>query len=665
MRKALLALVLTGLSAGAVALPGPDMGLLQEQNRIKREAEEKIQKDILDPMLGKGMGSVFVDVEMELKLEREESVKSGMGLAEKYREKLGAARRAAGASTEWALPGIPKPKTISQGGPERPENAMAQQATQVQGVQTERFSAKPVFKRIGVQVMHDDRLLGDKDPKQRDLREAIRGRIVDAMTQYQLQPDQVGFRPMPYHKEGDKPKDWKDDLKRPEVYIPLLFALLTLLFLLWLFGPLRRFFNNYVAALKEKPAAEVNIDSKITPPDEKKPEDPLEQEGKLDITMQRKPDEPPPPPPPEEDEEMKKFEPFAYINEENVKRLAYLFILRKEEAWVIATVLSYLRPDFQRMLLAALPVDMQSRLALEALTVRQVTRDQVVALDADIKENVDFVVGGIERLVTLLDDADVATRNNILNHLKNEKPLIYERVRKHLLVFDDVAGFPDREMQVVVRELKTESMAKALQEAPPEVVNKFLSNMSAGAASLLRESMEYTKGLTAAQVEEERAQIMDVIKVLEKEGKITIRDKNDDGSDVVEAEELSAQERREQRFAAARKRLGGGSEGQSAGGRSPAPAPAAADPAKAAEAQQYFKAGMQTYEQGQSEQALAYFDYALQLDASLWQAQQYAGTALYALGRVPEALQRFEQLLTMNPDPEIRQWVESFKTQVG
>lgn len=658
MRKSLLGLL--WFAGPAFALQGPDIGLLQEQNRIKNESEAKINHDILDPILGKGTAKAFVDVEMELKLEREESVRSGMGLAEKYREKLGAAKRNAQANTEWALPGIPKPKTISASqGNERPENSMAQQATQTKGVQEERFSVKPVFKKLGVTVVHDDRVLAEK--AQVDL---VRNRIVDAMSQYSLAPDQVAFRPTPFHKEGDKIKDWKDDLKRPEVYLPLLFALLTLLFLLWLYGPLRRFFHNYVQALKEKPAAEVNVESKIEQPD-KGDEDgksQLEQAGKLDLTIQKKPDEPPPPPPePVEDEDMKKFEPFAYINEENIKRLAYLFILRKEEAWIIATVLSYLRPDYQRMLLAALPVDMQSKLALEALTVRQVTRDQVVAIDADIKENVDFVVGGMERLTTLLDEADTATRNNILNHLKNEKPLIYERVRKHILVFEDVAGFPDREMQVIVRELKTEDMAKALQDAPPEVVDKFLTNMSTGAASLLRESMEYAKGAAKPQVDEARAQIMDLIKVLEKEGKIAIRGKGDDGVDVVEAEDLSVMERRSQRFAQQHKKAD-----TPAPAAAPAPAPAPA-PAAAAnpQGQQYFQAAEQMYQAGQVEQALPYFQYALQLDPTLWQAHQYLGTALYQAGRMPEAMQHFERLLALNPDPQVKAWVDSLKAQVG
>jgi tetratricopeptide (TPR) repeat protein len=646
-----------GAASLSVALPGPDMGLLQEQNRIKLSSEEKIQRDVLDPILGKGTAMAFVDVEMELKMEREESTRSGMGLAEKYREKLGAAAKKAATQTEFALPGIPRPKTITAGGNERPETTQAQQATQVKGIQEERFAVKPVFKRLGVTISHDDRVLKEKE--QIDL---VRSRIVDAMVQYQLAPDQVSFRPTPFHKEGDKIKDWKDDLKRPEVYLPLLFASLLLLFLFWLFGPLVKFFRQYVNALREKPAAEVNVDSTIEAP-ESQDKGPLTSEGRLDINLTKKPDEAPPPSS-EEDEAMKKFEPFAYINEENIKRLVYMFILRKEEPWVIATVVSYLRPDYQRMILTSLPVDMQAKLAMEALTVRQVTRDQVVAIDADIKENVDFVVGGMERLTTMLDEADTATRNNILNYLKNEKPLVYEKVRKHLITFDDVVSFPEREMQVLVRELKTENMAKALQDAPPEVVNKFLTNMSPGAASLLRESMEYLQGMTPGQIEEERAQIVDLIKVMEKEGKIVVRVKAQEGVDLIEGmqEELGAQERRQQRFAAARRKA----DPAAAAAPSPSPAPVPAQPAAdPAQAQSYFDAAVGYYDAGQAEQSIQYFQYALSLNSALWQAHQYLGGALYSLGRTSEALAHYEQLLALNPDPELRAWVESFKTQVG
>lgn len=650
---ALAALVWALPRPTGAAIAVPDLGLLREQGRIKEDSELKIQRDILDPILGKGRAMAFVDVEMEVKIEREEKAKVGMGLAERYKEKLGG-DRSAGAQTLFVLPGIPKPKTIAGSGaasPDKPESVRAQQSQQSMGLQEERFSVVPVFKRMLVTVIHDEDVL-----KSSETIRTVRTRIVEAMGQYQLKEDQVLFRPTKFNQVP--PKRWTEDLLNPEVYIPLTFASLLLLLLLFLFGPLARFFRQYVEAIREKPAAEVNVESTIEPPEDKKGEDdnPLGGENSLDITMQRKAPEPPP----EEDESMKKFAPFTYITEDNIKRLVYMFMLRREEPWVIAVVVSYLRPDFARQVLTALPIQLQAKVAIEALTVRQVTREQVEAIDKDVKESVDFVVGGMERLTAMLDEADGLTRNNILNYLKNEKPSIYERVRKFLLVFEDVVNFPDREMQIVVRELKTENMARALQNAPPEIVNKFFSNMSTGAASLLKESMEYTKGLTPAQIDEERAKIIDQVKVMEKEGKVAVRQKADEGIDLEGMqEEVSAAQSRQQRFAAGRGRA------PEADPARAAPSPAAPPRADPAQAKAYLDAGVSYHDDGQLEGCLQYLEYALSLDPGQWQAHQYLGSALYQLGRTAEALAHYEKLLEINPDPELRRWVESFKSQVG
>jgi hypothetical protein len=665
MRLSLLAALLVwapSLGAASAAIVAPDLALLQEQNRIKAESESRIQHDVLDPILGKGKAAPFVDVEMEIKAESEESTREGMGIAEKYKEK--APTQSKGMQTTFVLPGIPKPKTITsqQQAPEKPEQSQAQQAQQIKGVQEQRFAVNPVFKRLQVTVIHDDSVL--KDKTQVDL---VRARIVDAMGQYKLAPDQVSFRPTKF----DKPPlvDWKEDLKKPSVYLPLLYALLFLLFLSFLFGPLARFFKQYVAALKEKPAAEVNVESKIEQPDEKGGADDELSKGELDIMLGRKPPEPPPAPS-EEDESMKKFEPFAYITEENFKRLGNLFLVRQDEPWLIAVVLTYLKPEIARATLTSLPVELQAKVAVEALKIRQVTREQLMAIDADIKESVDFVVGGMERLIGLLDEADTMTRSNILEYLKNEKPEVYQRVRKFILTFDDVVTFPDRDMQTVVRELKTESMAKSLQDAAPDIVNKFLSNMSAGAASLLKESIEYAQGLTAAQVEEERSKIMDVIKVLEKEGKINVRQSRGDAFSGFHEEVASERaEKYEPRTRAAEQAvallLSGTNAGPAAGAApAAASAPAPAAPvSQTAQAQPYVQAGVQSHDAGQFPQAAQYLEYALSLDGSLWQARQYLGNCYVQMGRTNEAIAQFEAVLSVNPDQGLRQWVDGMKAQ--
>src|ERR1019366_5562564 len=125
MRLSLLATLLLMTSSlgtmSSAAIVAPDLALLQEQNRIKADSELRIQRDVLDPILGKGKAAPFVDVEMEVKAESEESTREGMGIAEKYKEKAPAA--AGGMQTTFVLPGIPKPKTITQQkeNPEKPE----------------------------------------------------------------------------------------------------------------------------------------------------------------------------------------------------------------------------------------------------------------------------------------------------------------------------------------------------------------------------------------------------------------------------------------------------------------------------------------------------------------------------------------------------------------
>jgi tetratricopeptide (TPR) repeat protein len=496
----------------------------------------------------------------------------------------------------------------------------------------------------------------------------VRARIVDAMGQFKLLPDQVLFRPTKF----DKPPlvDWREDLKKPSVYLPLLYALLLLFFLSFLFGPLAKFFKQYVAALREKKSGEFEVLNKAEDKGkdgEDEDEESLEEltKGELDIMLGRKPPEPPPVPP-EEDEAMKKFEPFTYITEENFKRLANLFLVRQDEAWLVAVVLSYLKPDIGRATLTALPIEMQAKIAIEALKIRQVTREQLMAIDADIKESVDFVVGGMERLTQLLDEADTLTRANILQYLKNEKPEVYQRVRKFILTFEDAVTFPDRDMQTIVRELKTEAMAKALQGAAPDVVNKFLSNMSTGAASLLKESIEYAAGLTPSQVEEERSKIMDVIKVLEKEGKINVRQSRGDAFSGFHEEVASE---REEKYAprtraaeqAVAQLLSGTNAGPAGSGAPPAAAPSPA--AAAPQAQQYVAAGVQCHDAGQFPQAVQYLEYALSLDGSLWQARQYLGNCYVQLGRANEAIAQFEAVLSVNPDDGLRQWVDGMKAQ--
>lgn len=652
----LIAFLPTRAAGAAGGVEPPKIALVEIRDRIIRESQERIQHEILDRVLGKEKASVFVDVEVDLKARRKENIKAGAGISEQYREKQD---KNSGFATNMILPGVPQQRSIA-GDQEKgkPSAAQGQQAQQSKLEEEEVFSQTLDIKSFTATVIHDAALAAAPDWKGQV--DAMRELIVQAMKAYQVKADDVVFRPARYHK---KQLNWWDQLIDPGVYIPLVYASLLLLLLLFLFGPFRTFLRRYTDALVQKPAAEIHAETHIEPPEEGgaggKGEGEGKEESMVELLVGRKPPEPPPPPPePKEGEDaMAKYEPFTYVNEENLKNLANLFLVRREEPWLIATVLSYLRQDYARQVLTALPLELQTKVAMEALKVRQITREQLKAIDADVKENIDFVVGGIERLTRMLEEAEPATRENILESLKNERPVVYEHVRRAILLFEDIVDFPDREMQIVVRGLKTDSMARALQNAPPAVVEKFFKNMSPNAASLLKEAMEFNREVSPAQIEEERTKIMDHVKTMEKEGKITLSRGQAEGTGFQQV--IAEDSARLPRLGALTGKPAAAPDEPKA---PPTPTPATqVDPYKA---QQFFNSGAQALAAGRLDEAVRYLRQAVEYDPSLWQAYQYLGNALYQMQRVPEALMYFEKVLQYNPDPQLRAWVETFKAQV-
>jgi len=649
MRKLLLVLALLVGSGAArmYAADAPDnplmeTSLLEKQDSLRRETETKIKKEILDPILGADRSFVFADVELEVIAKKAEQTKEGLGIMQKYKEKGSGADSP---DTDFILPGIPKPRSVLGGENKRPEAASGQQAQQAKGVQEIRYGVETEITRFQLTVIHDEAL-------QPAAVKLARERVDDFLLPYKIRKKDaptVLFKPTKF-----KAANPLDDLKRPSVYLPLLYALLFLLLLLFLFGPLWGFFRKYIKALMAKPGAEVNIEDKREEGGggggEEEGKEETEGHQSIDMNFLQKEEEKKE----DEDESMKKFEPFTYLNEENLKRLIYLFLLRKEDPWVIAVVLSYMKPDLSRQALSMLPVEMQSRVALEALTVRQATREQIDAIDKDIKENVDFVMGGIERLSKMLEDSDPATRKNIIEYLKKQKPDINANVKPMRLMFEQIVKFPDRHSQTIHRPPNNEDIARAVAKADPAIANKFFANMSSGAVNAIKEIMEYSGNVTQAQQDEAQIKILDAVKALEAEGKIASRGGSSQEIYLIDGAELSSGDERRRKY----EKLSGG----------PAPkeeAPAGPSAEQAAQAKQYADAGINMYNQGQVQESLQYLEYASAQnpgDATTW---QYLGAAYYGLQRVDEAVAAYEKYAALSGDPAATEWLAGFKASVG
>lgn len=597
----------------------PDVLLLEQEAKFQREKTEYLQQNVLDKILGPGKAVVIVEVEMGLE---SRVVEMGMGKSKSDKKKNEAdpSEPQPVPQAKMLVPGVPMPKSIIQVEEDRGGEAK-ESGGQMQQKRTE---VRTTIKKLLVNVLYDKKVPSDKLL-------AVKQAIIAVL---KVTENQMIFTPTTFSETA-----WQQVLT-PKWLIPLALALWLLLFL-W--GPLASFFRRLNAALEDKTQ---KIEQTTNLKEESEQETAAEEEGEQggggggdgeggegegELTEEERK---------EEEEAMKKFEPFMYVSEQNLKGLAYL--LRKEEPWIIALVLSYLKPEFAKDIFSSMPPELQARVAVETATIRQTSLEQVMSIDEYVKKKIDYVLGGIENLLKILNEADKATRENILDYLRNEKPQLYERVREEVVLFEDLLKFPDTAIQGIVREIGTEQLSRALRGAPPEYMNKFFTNMSAGAAALLKESMDYGRPLTNEQVEEERKNLMDLITKLEREGKINIRKKKKMG--ILEGEE-AADDSEPLHFASTK----------------PA-AKTASDPAKA---QEQLQAGIMAYEQGDFQTAIQSFHFAIQAQADLWQAYQYLGTAYAAQGMVNEAMGAYERMLEINPNDDLRAWVEQWKAQSG
>ena len=571
--------------------------LLEYETKLEQQRTEYVQKNILDKIFGPGRSTVMIDITLGLKTTTTKQQATAKKVDSK--RKLG--------EPEYLLPGIPKPGSIAESAV--PTEAKGEvSGTEVVGVNTE-----IVIVRQNVTVIYDEKI---KDEKVEIARDAIAAAL-DIKKKESIVFKKAKFTPSLLNK-------FFENIILPKYLIPLI---ITLVMLMFLFGPVAYFLKNYIRMLRERSPTEISIDSKLAHEGEPVPagvggnvpaeltETPKGEEEKEEVKGEA---------------EEEKYIPFSYVNDDNIQRLKYLLVTEKPEN--IAVVLSYLKPEYVKEIIESFKPELQAEIAISLAQAREVPQEEVLKLDRYIKERIDFLVGGLHRLIELLKRTDNTTRKSILTYLEHKKPDIYQKVRPHLFLFEDILDLPDLTLQVVIRELKPENIARALRNAPKTLVDKFFKNMSEGAQALVREEIEYGKPLNKEQIEEEQNKILELIKKLEQEGKIYIGEREEtfviDSSEVVVGSSKKALE------------------------ESPA--------------YEYYIWGVEVYNQKDYQTAISYFQYAVELDKDFYPAYIYLGNIYYELGNYQQALTFYKQAKELNPeDKEFALWVDEFERSIS
>lgn len=209
--------------------------------------------------------------------------------------------------------------------------------------------------------------------------------------------------------------------------------------------------------------------------------------------------------------------PFWFLSAANPSNLA--FIMQTHSIEDITIVLSYAPGDLASRLAEELyPRSVEALAALP--TVKLVPEDRVRQLEAELQTALDYVVGGEEKTLNILNNLDEAVQEKALTAFAGLDPALSKKLNASVVKLSDVQNLEQVQAQALTRRLPIRVLASALKTTT--YVDAFVSKLASGMQERFRQELDLTRVMPAAAYKADRAQVMAAIRQMIAEGFITL-----------------------------------------------------------------------------------------------------------------------------------------------
>jgi flagellar motor switch protein FliG len=137
-------------------------------------------------------------------------------------------------------------------------------------------------------------------------------------------------------------------------------------------------------------------------------------------------------------------------------------------------------------------------------------------------------LGGVRAAAEIVNQMSTANEESVIKHVREHDDALAQRMIDEMFLFENLLALEDRSIQLLLKEIESESLIIALKGAPQELRDKFLKNMSQRAAEMLRDDIEARGPVRVSQVENEQKSILMVVRRLADAGEIVISVSGDD-----------------------------------------------------------------------------------------------------------------------------------------
>ena len=203
-------------------------------------------------------------------------------------------------------------------------------------------------------------------------------------------------------------------------------------------------------------------------------------------------------------------------------------IIRYEHPQIQAVVLAYLDPDQAAHVLQRFDENVRLEVMMRITSLDQIQPSALQELN-DILEaqfsgasSQSASLGGLRTTADIMNYFDSNVEQELMEAIREVDESLSEQIADMMFVFDNLIDVEDRGIQVILREINTDTLVIALKGAETNLQEKIFKNMSKRAAELLRDDLEAKGPVRVSEVEDAQKEILNVARRLADEGEIML-----------------------------------------------------------------------------------------------------------------------------------------------
>lgn len=210
-------------------------------------------------------------------------------------------------------------------------------------------------------------------------------------------------------------------------------------------------------------------------------------------------------------------------------------MIKNEHPQIIATILVHLDADQASEILSNFVEQLRNDVMLRIATLDGVQphalrelNDVLAKLLAGGDHARKTAAGGAKAAAEILNFLGGAVENSIMGSIKEFDEDLAQKIQDEMFVFEDIIKIDDRGIQLLLREIQSESLIVALKGSSAEMREKIFKNMSQRAAEMLRDDLEAKGPVRVSEVEAEQKEILKIVQRLSDEGQIVLGGKGEE-----------------------------------------------------------------------------------------------------------------------------------------